>query len=168
MATWLTPFSSIWPPLLSARSGACLARHAPLRHYVGSTRNRPQRLRAHREGAAGLSLPRQAFDQGIGFTPAKVWWPGTPRRERPWPAELLPVEWASTRACPAGVPLETRGVPLDVKPGALLTWMRLTWSAGRRSSRPCKAQTPYYRRLPASYSPSTVRALQWCSAAGRR
>jgi hypothetical protein len=42
---------------------------------------------------------------------------------------------------------------------------RLTWPC-RRSSRPCKAQTPDYRRLLASYSPSTVRALQWCSAAG--
>jgi ATP-dependent helicase YprA (DUF1998 family) len=42
---------------------------------------------------------------------------------------------------------------------------RLTWPC-RRSSRPCKAQTPDYRRLLASYSPSTARALQWCSAAG--
>ena len=36
----------------------------------------------------------------------------------------------------------------------------------RRSSRPCKAQTPNARRLLASYSPSTVRPLQRCSAAG--
>jgi predicted GIY-YIG superfamily endonuclease len=53
----------------------------PKRHYVGFTRNLPQRLRAHREGD-GRVTTRRAFDQGIGFTLTRVWWPGTLRLER--------------------------------------------------------------------------------------
>jgi predicted GIY-YIG superfamily endonuclease len=53
----------------------------PMQHYVGFTRNLPQRLRAHREGDGCLTT-RRAFDQGIGFTLARIWWPGTLRLER--------------------------------------------------------------------------------------
>jgi predicted GIY-YIG superfamily endonuclease len=54
----------------------------PRQHYVGFTRNLPQRLRDHREGTAGCVTTRRAFDQGIGFTLARVWRPGTLRLER--------------------------------------------------------------------------------------
>jgi hypothetical protein len=78
----------------------------PMRHYVGSTRSLPQRLRAHREGDGGVTTCR-AFDQGIGFTLARVWWPGTLRLERqikaPRPTELLPVMSPAPRA-PLTVP----------------------------------------------------------------
>jgi hypothetical protein len=53
----------------------------PMRHYVGFTRSLPQRLRAHREGD-GVVTTCRAFDQGIWFTLARVWWPGTLRLER--------------------------------------------------------------------------------------
>jgi predicted GIY-YIG superfamily endonuclease len=52
-----------------------------MQHYVGFTRNLPQCLRAHREGD-GCVITRRAFDRGIGFTLARVWWPGTLRLER--------------------------------------------------------------------------------------
>jgi predicted GIY-YIG superfamily endonuclease len=53
-----------------------------MQHYVGFTRNLPQRLQDHREGTAGCVTTRRAFDQGIGFTLARVWRPGTLRLER--------------------------------------------------------------------------------------
>jgi predicted GIY-YIG superfamily endonuclease len=53
----------------------------PMQHYVGFTRHLPQRLQAHREGDGGVTT-RRAFDQGIGFTLARIWWPGTLRLER--------------------------------------------------------------------------------------
>jgi hypothetical protein len=42
----------------------------------------PQRLQGHREGS-GCVTTRKAFDQGIGFTLARVWEPGSLRLERP-------------------------------------------------------------------------------------
>lgn len=51
-------------------------------YYVGFTRNLPQRLMNHREDSAGSVTTRRAFDQGIGFTLARVWQPGTLRMER--------------------------------------------------------------------------------------
>ena len=53
----------------------------PMQHYVGFTRNLPQRLRAHGEGD-GCVTTRRAYDQGIGFTLAWVPRPGTLRLER--------------------------------------------------------------------------------------
>ena len=43
--------------------------------YRGFTRDLSQRLRAHREGDGGVTT-RRVFDQGIGFTLARVRWPG--------------------------------------------------------------------------------------------
>jgi hypothetical protein len=43
-----------------------------MQHYVGFTRTLPQRLQADREGD-GYVTTRRAFDQGIGFTLARVW-----------------------------------------------------------------------------------------------
>lgn len=45
-----------------------------MQYYVGFTRNLQQRLRAHREGD-GCVTTHRAFDQGIGFMLARVWWP---------------------------------------------------------------------------------------------
>jgi predicted GIY-YIG superfamily endonuclease len=52
-----------------------------MQHYVAFTRNLPQRLRAHREGDDSVTT-RRAFDQGIRFTLARIWWPGALRSER--------------------------------------------------------------------------------------
>ena len=54
----------------------------PMQHYVEFTRNLPRRLQAHREGVAGCVTTRRTFDQEIGFTLARVWWPGTLGLER--------------------------------------------------------------------------------------
>ena len=41
-------------------------------HYVGFSRDLPQRLRHHREGS-GSAITRRAFDRGIGFVLAGTW-----------------------------------------------------------------------------------------------
>jgi predicted GIY-YIG superfamily endonuclease len=55
--------------------------NGPMQHYVGFTSDLDQRLDNHRNGTA-CATTRRAFNQGIGFTLARTWWPGSPQLER--------------------------------------------------------------------------------------
>lgn len=48
----------------------------PMRHYVGFTEDLEQHLEQHRNGSA-CGTTRRAFAQGIGFTLARTWSPGS-------------------------------------------------------------------------------------------
>lgn len=55
--------------------------HGPMQHYVGFTEDLDQRLDSHRNGTA-CATTRRAFNQGIGFSLARTWWPGSRQLER--------------------------------------------------------------------------------------
>jgi len=53
----------------------------PMQHYVGFTDDLETRLDDHRNGTGGATT-RRAYSQGIGFTLARTWWPGSRQLER--------------------------------------------------------------------------------------
>jgi len=55
--------------------------NGPMQHYVGFTSDLDQRLESHRNGTA-CATTRRAFNQAIGFTLARTWWPGSRQMER--------------------------------------------------------------------------------------
>ena len=58
-----------------------------MQHYVGSPATCPSAYEP--TGSEGCVTTRRAFDQRIGFTLARVWWPGTLRLERQIKAGIL-------------------------------------------------------------------------------